>query len=188
MNMMRKVNQWCHGDRHFVLPPLPDFLLGVWGCRLQRTTFDPEIGEEVHALYLEKPQYLQQLGGVHPFNMFARTGVVRTPHGIVAFIVWVIAAGSPVEVLVEQYLNPYEISAIHLLSSAANQTHFKLVVANNRTSEVTAFIDFENVFEFDKLVEGMARAIGHEPMGDFGAAMQHVMDNFSIKELMSAAM
>jgi hypothetical protein len=107
---------------------------------------------------------------------------------MVAFIVWVVAAGSSMQVAVEQYLNPYNHGALDLVSTAANQTHFKLVVANNQTSEITAFIDFENVFEFDKLADGMARAIGNEPPGDFSAAMQYVMDNFSIQELIIAAM
>jgi hypothetical protein len=99
--------------------------------------------------------------------------------------VWQIAASSPQEVMVEQYLNPQNIGTFRLISSAANQTHFKLMVLNNQSGEVTAFIDFENVFGFDELVSTMAAAIGHEPEGDFGAATQYVMNSFTVAELLA---
>jgi hypothetical protein len=86
--------------------------------------------------------------------------------------------------MVEQYLNPQNIGTIRLVASAANQTNFKLIVINNQTAETAAFIDFENVFEFDRLVSGMALAIGHEPEGDFAAASQHVMDTTSVQQLL----
>lgn len=64
---------------------------------------------------------------------------------------------------VEQYLNPQNIGALRLVASAANQTHFKLVIVDNQSGEIYAFVDFENVFGFDQLASAMVRAIGHEP-------------------------
>jgi hypothetical protein len=87
--------------------------------------------------------------------------------------------------MVEQYLNPQNIGTFRLIASAANQTHFKLIVVNNQNGEVAAFIDFENVFRFDELVSTMAIAIGHEPEGDFSAASQYVMNNFTIAKLLA---
>lgn len=180
---MRKENQWTLGQRHFVLPDLPDNLRGRHGCSLQRATFDPSVGEEVYALYREEPDYADQYGQVVPLNLIAHTGLVHTPCGIVAFIVWQIAAGSPQEVMVEQYLNAQDIGALRLVSSAANQTHFKLVIINNQSAEVGAFVDFENVFKFDELASAMVSAIGHEPLGNFAAATDHVMRTLPVTEL-----
>jgi hypothetical protein len=180
---MRKETRWTHGRKNFVLPALPEDLKGRHGCNLHRMTFDPSVGEEVCAIYFEKPDFADQFDEVEPFNLIAHSGLVRTPHGVVAFIVWQVAANSPREVMVEQYLNPQNIGAIRLVASAANQTHFKLVVLNNQNGEVAAFIDFENVFQFDRLASAMALAIGHEPEGDFDAAMQHVMDSMTVQEL-----
>jgi hypothetical protein len=181
---MKKENRWPHGTTQLVFPDLSSDLSGRQGCGLHRMTFDSRIGEEICAVYMEEPQFAEQFGDVAPFNLIAHTGLVRTPHGVVAFIVWQIAAHSPREVTVEQYLNPQNIGTIRLVASAANQTHFKLVVINNQTTEVTAFIDFENVFEFGELVSGMALAVGHEPEGDFEAATQHVMKTMTVQELM----
>jgi hypothetical protein len=177
-------NKWTHGTTNLVLPTLPANLKGRHGCNLQRMTFDTAIGEEICAVYMEEPDFAAQFGQVVPFNLLAHTGLARTPHGVVAFIVWQIAAHSPQEVLIEQYLNPNNIGAIRLVASAANQSHFKLLVINNQNAEVAAFVDFENVFEFDRLMSAMVLATGHEPEGDFSAASQHVMDTMTVQELL----
>jgi hypothetical protein len=96
-----------------------------------------------------------------------------------------IAAGSPQEVLIEQFLNPQNIGALRLVASVTNQTHLKLIVIDNQSSEVTAFVDFENVFGFDRLSAAMVEAIGHEPEGDFGAAMKYVMTTTTIPDLLT---
>jgi hypothetical protein len=97
-----------------------------------------------------------------------------------------LAAHSPQEVFIKQYLNPNHIGTIRLVSSAANQSHFKLLVINNQTTEVAAFVDFEKVFGFNDLASAMALAIGHEPEGDFAAASQHVMDTMTVQELLAS--
>jgi hypothetical protein len=95
-------------------------------------------------------------------------------------------AGSPQEVTVEQFLNPQKIETLRLVASAANQTHFKLVAIDNQNSEVVAFVDFENIFEFDRLASAMVIAIGHEPEGDFQAATQHVMNTMTVAQLLTS--
>jgi hypothetical protein len=182
---MRKPNKWTLGNRHFVLPSLPDALRGRHGCCLQRGTFDPLAGEEVYALYREEPAYSAQYEKLAPFNLIAHTGLVRTPYGVVAFIIWQIAAGSPQEVMCEQYINPQDIGALRLISSAANQTHFKFIVINNESAEVCAFVDFKNFFSFAELASAMVSAIGHEPVGDFDAATGHVMKTMTVPQLIA---
>jgi hypothetical protein len=130
---MKKENRWTLGTRDFVLPALPPDMKGRHGCKLHRMTFDASIGEEICAIYMEEPDFVDQFSEVRPFNLIAHTGLVRTPHGVVAFVVWQIAAHSPQEVLIEQYLNPNHIGKVRLVASAANQSHFKLLVINNQT-------------------------------------------------------
>jgi hypothetical protein len=182
---MLKRNQWTKGERHFVLPPLHGSMRGNQGCSLQRTTFDHSVGDEVCLIYTEEPGYAEQYGDVVPFNMLAHFGLARTPHGVVAFVVWQIAVGTPQQVAVDQYLNPQNLETLRLVSSAANQTHFKLIVVNNQTSDITAFIDFENVFGFAEMASAMVLSIGHEPSGDFASASQHVMNTMTVPDLLA---
>jgi hypothetical protein len=182
-NTMLKRNRWTLGERHHVIPPLPEGMRGIWGCSLQCTTFDASIGQEVHAVYTEEPDNAAGFANISPLNMLVFHGVVGTPHGAVAYVIWQIAVGTPQQVAIEQYLNPHNIRALRLVSDAADQTHFKLLIVNNQTSEVTAFIDFDNVFRFGELASAMILAIGHEQERDFTAAMKHVMETITVDQL-----
>lgn len=177
-------NQWRHGARDFVLPPLPADHVGRPGPILMSLTFDAAIGAEVCLMVKEEPDYAEQLGRVVPMNLLATTGLIRTPFGIVPYIVWTVAAQSTAEVLFEHFLNPAEMSTLRLLASAANQTHFKLVVVNCVTSAVTAFVDYENVFDLGGLAEAIVGTMGHEPPGDFGRAVDHLKANVPLAVLL----
>ena len=74
---------------------------------------------------------------------------------------------------------------IRMLSSAGNQTRFKLLVVDNETGEVGAFVDFENSFGFDDFVADLVKVIGHEPVGDFAASVAHAMKTFTVEDLLS---
>lgn len=158
-------------------------MLGRHGVSMHKGVFDAAVGEEVYALFMEEPGYAQALGRVEPFNLLAHNGLVRTPYGLVAFIIWVVAAGSAQEIRVEQFVNAQNINVLRLLSAVGNQTHFKFIVCDNGTGEVEAFVDFKNVFAFDEFVGSLAELIGHEAEGDFSAAVNHVIETMTPDDL-----
>jgi hypothetical protein len=96
---MKKKNRWVHGKQHFVVPPLPEDFKGQHGCRLERVIFDTSVGEEVYAAYLEEPDFADQYGQISPFNLVVNFGITETPYGVVAFILWQIAAGSEISAM-----------------------------------------------------------------------------------------
>jgi hypothetical protein len=170
---MFKDNRWQHGMNNFAFPMMPDEMMKP-GCSLHKATFDALIGEEVFAFFREETPHSFEFSELHPITLIAHSGLANTPFGAVAFIVWQIGAGTPLEVMVEQYLNPFEFGALQLVASAANQTHFKLVIIDRESQQVCSMVDFENSFGFDELVTGMALATGHEAKGDFASAVQYV--------------
>ena len=182
---MRKENRWRHGRTNIVFPPLPPDLRGRHGCLFHRFTFDSAVGEEICVVYMEEPEFAAAFRKIDPFNLNANTGAVRTPHGLVAFILWTIAANSPEEVLIEQFLNPHKIETVRLVASVANQTHLKLFVIDNLNKETTAFVEFENVYELGRLASGMASAIEGEKEGDFDTAQQYVMRTIPVSDLLT---
>jgi hypothetical protein len=70
-------------------------------------------------------------------------------------------------------------------TAQATSSNFTFLAKRYPQLERTAFVDFENVFEFGRLVSAMALAIGHEPEGDFAAASQHLMDTTTLQELLA---
>lgn len=137
-------------------------------------TFDPQIGSEVCLLLQEEPGYAEQYGLVGPLTLLAKPGMIRTPFGIVSYVVWTVAVGTPAETDFEHFLNPNELSTLRLLESAASQTHFKLLIVERLTSKVTAFVDYENVFGLGELAEMIVDAMGHERTDDFRQAVEHI--------------
>lgn len=186
-DVMLKRNAWTHGNRHFEMSGSMAGMLGRHGVSIHKAVFDADIGEEIYALYMEEPPYAEAVGQVAPFNIFAQNGAIRTPHGIVAFILWTIAAGAPEEVQVEQFLNPANMDALRLLSAAGNQTHFKLVVCDNKSGEVAAFVDSTNAFGFDEFAATLVKLIGHEPSGEFPAAVDYVKRTKTTADLFAMA-
>jgi len=177
--MSRRTNNlWRHGRHEFVIPPLTGDMLGSVGCGLVSMTMDSAIGDEIVALFRDDPGYAEQYAAVTPLTLIAHTGAIQTPFGAVAFIVWQIAAGSPHEAYVETFLNP--ATAVPLVADAAAQTHLKLIIVNNRSSAVTVFIDFENNFGLDELLDVFENVDGPSDERDFAQAVEHVVSNIDI--------
>ena len=181
---MLKENRWRHGNNNFEFPKMPAEMMKP-GCSLHKATFDTSIGEEVFALFREDAPHSFAFAELRPITLIAHSGLANTPFGVVAFIVWQIGAQTHLEVMVEQYLNPFEFGALQLVASAANQTHFKLIIIDRESQQICSMVDFENSFGFDELVTGMALATGHEAKGDFGSAVQYVMGNVTVSELVA---
>jgi hypothetical protein len=172
------------GERYFVSPPLPKKTLDQQGCSFQRGTFEPEVADEVYLSFREEPGYAEGYAEVKPLTLLAKTGMMRTPHGPVAFIVWQIAVGSPHQIAVVHYVDPQNAVSISLLAEAGDQTHLKLLVMNNITNAVTEFVNYENTFRLAEFEKAISRFTADEPVGDFGAASQYVMDTMGVADLL----
>jgi hypothetical protein len=61
---------------------------------------------------MKDPVFVEQFREIRPFNLISHTGLARTHHGVVAFIVGQIAAHSPQGVMIEQFLNRHNIATI----------------------------------------------------------------------------
>jgi hypothetical protein len=182
---MLKQNRWTLGEAHFVVPPLPLKLRGRYGCSLHRALFDWRVGEEVYLTFREEPGYAEQYADVKPLTVIAKTGMMRTPHGAIGYVVWQIAVGTANQVAVDQYVNPHHPASVQLLADAGNQTHLKFVILNTVTGEVTVFVEFENSFALGELATGMAQAARDQPLGDFSAARLYAMDEIGAEQLLS---
>jgi len=183
---MIKENQWSHGMRDFRVPSLTEEQ-SRYGCGFSRTTFDPQIGEETYVLFCENPPYAKALSSVQPLTLVAHKGVVRTPYGVVGYVVWQIAAGSNQESFVETFLNPFQFGTLKLISDAANQTHLKFMALDRSDQSVVSMIDFENTFELDHLLFHMVMNIGNADETDFSSATSFIMDNVEMKQLVEGA-
>ena len=182
---VRKNNKWAHGTVRLEIPPLSSELQGQTGCLFQEAVFDLDVGNEVYLLVLEDSQFGPAVAATRPFRVLCTTGLIRTTHGLVVFLVWTVAQDSPNETQYEQFLNPNSIEAIRLLSAAGLQSHLKVVIVDTLSSAVLDYFEFENVYGFDRVVEVAASSIGHEPVSDFALAQQEVVSQYSMEDLLN---
>ena len=138
-------------------------------------------------LVTEDSEFAVGYASVSPVNLLAHTGLVATPHRPVVFIVWQIAAGSSAEFFLEHFLNPASQSHCDLVEQIACQTHLKLIIVANWTSEVIVFVDFANNFAFHELAESMRAVDTPNGENSFGKAVDHVLADFDIVGKVAAA-
>lgn len=180
---MKKDNRWTHGKVEFVAPPLPPALQGVTGCSFQEAIFDPNVGNEIYLAIFEESQYAHGLAKLRQFDLFCKTGVVRTSHGPLAFALFTVYDGKEYNSAYELFLDPYEGETIRLLSSAGLQSHFKVLIYDSVQGRLVDLFEFGNIYRFDDFAVGLAKAIGHEPRGDFVRAKAEFMRKYSIDDL-----
>lgn len=183
---MIKDNQWRHGRRDFALPRLTQEFQS-YGCGFYRGKFDADVGDEIFVFFRDQPPYAAGLATVQPMTLIPHKGIVSTPHGIVAYVVWQIAAGSEHESYVETFLNPFQLGTLKLVSDAANQTHLKFLGYDLGTQEVVTMVDYENVFDLDALLFQMAMNIGHAEEGNFAEAVEFIMAQATVMDLVKQA-
>lgn len=183
---MIKNNHWQHGRRDFALPALAEEFQS-YGCGFYRGEFDTDVGEEVFVFFRDMPPYAAGLATVQPMTLIPHKGIVSTPHGIVAYIVWQIAAGSKHESYVETFLNPFQFGTLKLISDAASQTNLKFLGYDLVAQEVVSMIDFENSFDLQDLLFQMALNIGNADEGDFSAAVEFIMSRTTVMDLVKQA-
>lgn len=180
---MFKQNKWNQGRIHLVFPPLAAELKGKIGCRIQKCVFDPIVGEEVYLMILDEPLYAKELADIKPFNLFCKTGMVRTNQGMVLFMLFTIKDGEEEVVTFETLLNPHKMNTVSLLSSWGQQSHLKVIVMENQNGEIKNWYEFENDFGISDAIKTIAECIGHEKEGNFLLAQQEFYKNYDLDEL-----
>lgn len=181
--LVHKNNKWNKGPMHLEFPPLTSQLKGKNGCRIEKAVFDPSIGEEVFIKILDEPIYAKELASTKPFNLFCKTGMVRTNQGIVLFILFIVTNGIEEIITFETLLNPHEMSTVNLLSSWGQQSHLKVVVMDNQKGDILNWYEFKNIFGIGDVVKTIAECIGHEEKGDFILAQQEFHRKYELEDL-----
>lgn len=181
---MLRDNKWRRGRVALRIPPLPDRLRGSAGCLLVEATFDHNQGPEIYLAVFEEPSWCLPLAATRPFNVFCKPGLAQTDSGALIFLIWRIAAGSNNQVVREQFLNPDKIETIRTLSAVSQQTHLKVLIINSRADEVVDWFEFENNFQFDRLLENAVELIGRVSSGDFSAAIEEFTAQNSLEDLL----
>ena len=80
----------------------------------------------------------------------------------------------------EHFLNPGSQKSCDMVEQMSRQTHLKLIIVDNQSSDVSVFVDFENTFGCDELAEAMRAVSAPNDEALFADAVDHVISEFDI--------
>jgi hypothetical protein len=178
---LRIHNDWPDEAFDYRVPQLPSDRIGRTGAFFTEGTFNPAIGEEVYLVVLDTAF---EWAPTDNLQVDLRTGLARTDHGLLAFLVWIAKDAGQVVAWFEQFLNPFQPEVVRLLSAAGQQDFFKILLLNSMTQEVWDIVQFENSYSFGSLAGAIAQAIGHEPVTDFEKAQAEFRATYPIEDLL----
>ncbi len=154
------------------------------GVRFDRVVINPTIGEEVIATLVEPTDSVHELLAKKPLELRVKTGVAQTSAGPVLFLLWwvpPITHGMP-SVLYEHLLNAGNPQTVELLKRVSHQTHLHLAVLGPK-GRLFDLIEFENTFEFEKLIPVAEAGCSCNRDCDFAAARREYEANYKLAEL-----
>lgn len=135
------------------------------GVLFEEVTLDKSVGPECVALVVEsEPDELLRRPEL-TFNL--KTGIADTSYGPVLFLIWWIPSARDRRPIAfyEQVMNPLNPKTSMILHRLADQTHLHMLVLDSK-GQVQNLFEYKNTFDFDKLLEAVARPRAVRPESD----------------------
>jgi hypothetical protein len=177
-------NRFRHGKAHFEFSGDVPLASAISGMRLESAVLDPEIGMETVLILTETTPFADKLKERQRFDLQLTPGAARTSLGPVMFLLWWMppVTNDKPFALYEQILNPTHPGVLAGLRKAAKQTHLHLLFVGPGGKLLDVY-EFENVFQFDRLVPICERACEDHAGMDFAAAKKEYGSSYDVMEL-----
>jgi hypothetical protein len=179
-------NKWTHGKTHFVLPPLPPELRCSEGILPWRLALDPKAGSEMVLLLLDRTPFIHDLAKVRPFDLRLKTGLVRTSHGPLCFLLFYIPDPrhpGAVFLAIDAHLNPFEAQHVLAWRDLARQSYWHLILVGADDKLVDLF-EFPNTFELDLTLDTLESVSPSMAGGNFNMAKSEFEATYTIDDLL----
>ena len=141
-------NKWTGGKQHFVLPPLPVEFQAAEGIAPWNLVLDTKVGSETVLLLFDRTPFVGELAKVRPFNLRLKSGLVRTSHGPVLFLLFYIPdpkRPNTVVSAIDAHVNPLDSQHVLMWRDLARQSHWHLILVG-ANDELVDLFEFENTF------------------------------------------
>jgi hypothetical protein len=180
-------NKWTHGTVHFVLPPLPPQFRTAEGIVPWRLALDPKVGSEMVLLLLDRTPFVHDLAKINPFDLRLKTGLVRTSHGPLCFLLFYIpdpTRPGSVYLAIDAHMNPLDTEHLVAWRDLARQSHWHLVLVGANDKLVDLF-EFENGFDLGEALDQIDTACSSMAGGgSFDEAKAEFAASYSIENLL----
>lgn len=170
--------------RHWELPTLPPFFEGRSGILAFRATLDSSIGPEMVLPIFDHTTFVFDLAALRPFELFLKSGVVRTSAGPVLFLLFWLRNPKDDKpfAMWDITLNPHDSAQIQRYWELAHQSHWHVFVLG-LANEVMGMYQFENGFGLADAIAFAVEACRPVPCLDFEAAKAEYERDYSLADL-----
>jgi hypothetical protein len=179
-------NQWTHGKTHFVLPPLPPEIRVAEGIIPWRLALDPNVGSEMVLLLLDRTPFVNDLAKIRPFDLRLKTGLVRTSHGPLCFLLFYVPnpmRPGAVYIALDAHVNPFNPQHLVTWRDLARQSHWHLILVGANDKLVDLF-EFKNTFDVGQTLDRIKSLSSSMVEGDFDQAKAEFAATHTVEYLL----
>jgi hypothetical protein len=178
-------NKWPFGKTRFTDIKIPDLHKNFNGIFTLNVSLDNSLGSEV-ALYIrDETDFIYDVAKVSPFQLFMKSGVVRTDHGPLMFMLFHIPdpryKNRPFA-MYDIHLNPLKKEFLMPFYDLSRQSHWHLFLLNKNNEQV-GFFEFENTYELFEALQTVEEACKGIESIDFWKAKEEFMNQYSLEDL-----
>lgn len=179
-------NRWTHGKSTFALPPLPAEFRDAEGIVPWNFALDPKTGSETVLLLIDRTPFVKELAIVKPFDLRLKTGLVRTSHGPLLFLLFYVPNPRNPQIAfsaIDAHANPHSPQHMLIRRDLARQSHWHLILVG-ANDEVVDLYEFENVFGLGDTLDQVQVACNGMPKGSFTEAKAEFCAKHTIDDLL----
>ncbi len=178
-------NKWRKEKCTFDINPLPEHFTGKEGIIPMNMVMDTSIGTETALLLIDRTPFIYDLKKVRPFVLNLKSGLVRTSHGPLLFLLFHVP--DPIRknvpfVTIDAHVNPLDRQHLMIWKDLAQQSHWHLVLVDSAEKVVDAF-EFENSFGLGETLDAVQTACENMRMGSFDDVKIEFSKRYSITDL-----
>ena len=180
------LNNKLSGKAEFVLGPTP-LIDAVSDSAIlpMPAVLEDGIGTEMLLLLVDKTPFIRELAKLRPFNLYLKTGLVRTSHGPLMFLLFYIPTPSKTHtpfVMLDYHVDPFNPSMLGTWRDLARQTHWHLVLVDAK-GMVLDLLEFPNVYGLGEALDQVVQVCAGMDHGDFWAAKEEFCRMYTLEDL-----
>lgn len=180
-------NKWSNGLANFDFSQIDRQILSYEGIMPIPSVIDPLVGSEMVLLLIDHTPFIYELAKTRPFRLLLKTGLVKTSHGPVMFLLFTIPnplPGQPPLLHIDAHANPFDIQHMTVWRDLSRQSHWHLFLVDAKQAQA-GFFELENTYNLDATLSKVMKVCQGMPQGNFWLAKAEFCEKYSLEDLAS---
>lgn len=184
--MRKKLNnKWTLGKANFGTHKVSKAYEDYNGIYTVYASLDKSIGTEVILYIRDETDFIYDIAKVRPFELFMKSGVVKTEYGPLLFLLFYIPDPRFEDrpfVMFDIHLNPLLPEHLAAFYDLSRQSHWHLFLINKENEQIE-FFEFDNNYGLYEALQTVEEACKGMKSIDFWKAKDVVTKKYSLEDL-----